>query len=137
MILDGIDIGIGNVKISDSNATIDGVKIKTNRIDISSKDDIYFITFWTIQECEKFNSLELNKKTSILNLIDSYDIDFSSNEYNTINSKENTDVYFTRIDNNKYIINVEIKDLTKCIIGYMKDHNNLKLETIIDFNKIK
>ena len=137
MILDGINIGLGKVVISDSSAKIYNVEIPIKCIDIYSKDHTYRFTFWTKQEYEKYNDLELNKKTDILDLIDDYDIDFATREYCTINSRENSEVYFTRIDTNKYIINAEIKDFENCVLGNMKNHKSLKLEAIIDFNDKK
>ncbi len=137
MILDGINIGLGKVVISDSSAKIYNVEIPIKCIDIYSEDHTYRFTFWTKQEYEKYNDLELNKKTDILDLIDDYDIDFATREYCTINSRENSEVYFTRIDTNKYILNAEIKDLGKCLIGNMTNNKNLKIEAIINFNDIK
>ena len=134
MILDGIDIGLGEVVITNSRAKINNVEIQIKCVKIYSEDHTYQFTFWTKQQYEKFNELELNKKTDILDFIDDYDIDFGTKEYGTINSRENTEVYFTRIDTNKYIINAEIKDFDNCVIGSMKNHKNLKLEAIIDFN---
>ena len=127
MYLDGENLEIGEIVISDSNENF-------NKVSIYSKDHTYKLTFWTRQEYKKFNELELNKKTDIMNYIDDYDIDFCTDEYGTINSKNNTDIYFTRIDINKYILNVEINDFDNCVIGNMKNHKTLKLETIIDFN---
>jgi len=126
MFLDGKDIGLSKVIITNSKAIINGVEIPTKCINIYSKDSTYRFTFWTIQEYEKFNELELNKKTSIIDFIDSYDIDFSSLEHNTINTKDNTEIYFTKKGKNKYLLNVEINDLDN--IG-----DNLKIETIIKF----
>ena len=137
MILDEINIGLGKVVISDSSAKFNNVEIPIKRIDIYSEDNTYRFTFWTQQEFEKFNDLELNKKTDILDFIDDYDIDFATKEYGTINSRENTEVYFTRIDTNKYIINAEIIDFENCVLGDMKNHKNLKLESFIDFNDIE
>lgn len=70
---------------------------------LNSEEYSYVFTFWTKQEYQKYNDLELSKKTDIIDLIDDYDIGFVSKEDSTINSRENTEVYFTRIDNNKYI----------------------------------
>ena len=70
---------------------------------LNSEEYSYVFTFWTKQEYQKYNDLELSKKTDIIDLIDDYDIGFVSKEDGTINSRENTEVYFTRIDNNKYI----------------------------------
>lgn len=134
MILDGIDLGIGKVVISNSYATIHNEEIPIKCVNIYSENQEYRFTFWTLQEYEKYNDIELNKKTDILNLIDDYDIEFSSKEYSTINSRENSEVYFTRIDNNKYILYAKIKDFENCVIGNMKNHKELKLEAIIDFN---
>ena len=137
MFLDGKDLGIGKVVIKDSHIMKDGIEIPINCIDIYSKDHVYRFTFWTQQEYEKFNDLELNKKTDILNLIDDYDIDFETKEYKTVNSRENANVYFTRIDNNKYIVNAEITDFDDCVMGSMNNHKTLTLEATIDFNKYK
>ena len=137
MILDGIDLGIGKVEINESEAGINGVTVSTNSISVYSKDEKYRFYFWTLQEYEKFNELELNKKTDILDLIDDYDIDFSGEDCFSINSRRNTEVYFTRIDKNKYILNAEIKDFSNYIFGDMKDYKNLKVEAIIDFNEVK
>ena len=137
MILDGIDLGIEKVEINKSEAGINGVTVSTNSISVYSKDEKYRFYFWTLQEYEKFNELELNKKTDILDLIDDYDIDFSGEDCFSINSRRNTEVYFTRIDKNKYILNAEIKDFSNYIFGDMKDYKNLKVEAIIDFNEVK
>ena len=137
MILDEVNIGLGKVVISDSSAKIYNVENPIKRIDIYSEDHTYRFTFWTKQEYEKYNDLELNKKTDILDLIDDYDIDFDTREYGTINSRENSEVYFTRIATNKNIINAEIKDFENCVLGNMKNHKSLKLEAIIDFNDKK
>ena len=137
MILDGIDIGLGEVIISNSSAKIYNVKTPIKRIDIYSDDHNYRFTFWTRQEFEKFNSLELNKKTDVLDLIDDYDIDFATKEYVTINTRENSEIYFTRIGTNKYIINAEIKNFDECVLEKVKTHEYLKLEAIIDFNDAK
>lgn len=134
MILDGINIELGEIVISDSNAFINEVNIPIKRIDIYSEDKQYCFTFWTRWEYAKYNELELNKKTNVLDLIDDYDIDFKSKDYETINSRENTEVYFTRIDKNKYIINAYIKDFDKCVFGNTNNHKKIELETIIDFN---
>ncbi len=134
MFLDGKDIGLGKVVINDSTAEINKVKVPIKCIDIYNENHEYRFTFWTIQSYEKFNELELNKKTDVLDYVDSHDIDFGTKEKYTINSRENTEVYFTRIDNNKYIINAKINDFSKCILGNLKDHKTLELEAIIDFN---
>lgn len=137
MILDGNDLEIGKVEINESEAEINGVTVSTNSISVYSKDEKYRFYFWTLQEYEKFNELELNKKTDILDLIDDYDIDFSGEDCFSINSRRNTEVYFTRIGKNKYILNAEIKDFSNYIFGDMKDYKNLKVEAIIDFNEVK
>ena len=137
MILDGKDIGLGEVVISTSQAEINSENISINQIDIYDKSHKFKFTFWTQQEYEKFNDLKLNEKTDVMNLIDDYDIDFGTSEYETINSRENSCIYFTKLDTNKYIVNAEINDFDKCIIGSTNKHKNLELEAIIDFNKIK
>ncbi len=133
MILDDIDIGLGKVVIKSSSITVNNVVIPINCIDIYNEDHTYRFTFWTQQDYKKYNELELNKKTDIMDTIDSYDIGFGTREYGTINSRENTEIYFTRIDNDKYIVNAEIKDFENCELGNMKEHKHLKLEAIIDF----
>ena len=135
MFLDEENIGISDVVITDCKATINKVDIPIKCIDVISKDKLYTFTFWTKQEYQKFNELELNKKTSIMDFIDDYDIDFTTEGYGTINSRENTKMYFTKLDKDKYLLNAEITDLNDCVLGNMKDHKNLKVEAIIDFNK--
>lgn len=134
MILDGVDIGLGEVVITDSSSIFNNVEIKTNRIQIYSKDHESILTFWTIQEYEKFNELELNKKTDVLKYIDDYDVDFNTMDYFAIYCRGNVTIDFTRIDINKYIVNAEIIDLSSYIIGNFKNHKNIKVEAIIDFN---
>ena len=102
MILDGIDIGVGKVIVKDSRAKRNDIEIPIKCIEIYSKDSTYLFTFWTLQESEKFNDLELNKKTDILDLIDDYDIVFSSKDYSTVNSRDNSEMYFTKLDTNKF-----------------------------------
>ena len=133
MYLDGKDIGLGDVVITDSKITLNGVDINTNCIDIYNKDKKYRFNIWTNCEYEKFNELKLNEKTDIMNLIDDYDIDFCSVEGSTINSFNNSKVYFTRIGTDKYIINAEIDDFKNAVFGSINGHKNLKLETIVDF----
>lgn len=106
-----------------------------DNIDIYSYDHNYSFTFWTKQEYNKFNNLEFNKKTDVLDFIDDYDIDFGTKECSTINSRKNTEIYFTKIGNNKYKINALIRDFEQCVIGKMDNHRQLKLETIINFNE--
>lgn len=129
MILDGINIGLGKIVITDSHATINNDEIPIKCIDIYSEDNTYRFTFWTKQDYKKYNDLELNKKTDILDLIDDYDIDFASKEWMSINTRENTEMYFTRIDTNKYLLNCEIKSFDDS-----DKFKNLKIEAVIDFN---
>ena len=135
MILDGIDIGLEKVVIKDSKAKRNNIEIPIKCIEIYSKENTYLFTFWTLQETEKFNDLELNKKTDILDFIDDYDIVFSSKDCSTINSRDNTEMYFTKIDTNKYLLNAEIKDLEKCEIGNMDNHKQLSVEALIEFKE--
>ena len=138
MILDGKNIGLGMVVITDSHMTSSyDVVTPTKCVDIYNKNHEYRFTFWTTQEYEKFNELPLNERIDVLDFIDDYDIDFGTKEYTTINSRENSKVYFTRIDTNIYKINVEIEDFDKGVFGNTKGFKNLKIEAIIDFNKSK
>ena len=135
MKLDGIDIGLGNVVITDSILTMKDKKIPIKCIDIYDNKHEHRFTIYTMQEYHKYNDLELNKKTNVLNLIDDYDICFGTRKLVIINSRNNSIVYFTRIDNHKYIINAEIKDFDDCVFASKKhEFKNLKVEAIIDFN---
>ena len=135
MILDGIDIGIGKVVIKDSKATRNDIEIPIKCIEIYSEDNTYLFTFWTLQESEKYNDLELNKKTSIIDLIDDYDIVFSSKDYSTVNSRDNSEMYFTKLDTNKFLLNAEIKDFKNCVYGNMDNHKQLSVEALIEFKE--
>jgi len=130
MILDGINIGLGAVVITDSKARKDGIEIPINCIDIYNSDHNYRFTFWTQREFHEYNKLPLNEKVNVMDMIDDYDIDFETKDYGvTINTRENTEIYFTRIDENKYIVNARINDLS----GEMENNKILELEAIIDF----
>lgn len=131
MILDGQYIELGDVIISDSKAVINKVEIPINCITINSKDKKYSFTFWTKKEFLEFNKFSLNKKMDVIDMIDDYDIDFSIDKHTSINSRENTKIYFTRIDDHKYIVNTIISDLNVGINNY----KSLELEIIIDFIK--
>ena len=64
-------------------------------------------------------------------MIDNYDIDFSIESQFSLNTRENTKIYFTRIDDHKYIFNTIINDLDVGINNY----KTLELEVVIDFIK--
>lgn len=131
MILDGQHIELGDVIISDSKAVINKVEIPINCITIDSKDKKYSFTFWTQKEFHEFNKFPLNEKIDIIDMIDNYDIDFSIESQFSLNTRENTKIYFTRIDDHKYIFNTIINDLDVGINNY----KTLELEVVIDFIK--
>lgn len=133
MLLDGVDIGLGDVVITDSKARINNNEIPINCVDVYNGNHKYRFTFWTQREFHEYNELPLNEKVDVMDMIDAYDIDFGSREQGTINTRENTEMYFTRIAENKYIVNAKINDLSKSIIGGMENYKTLELEAIIDF----
>ena len=134
MILDGIDIGLGDVVITDSKARKNGIEIPINCIDVYNGNHNYRFTFWTQREFHEYNELPLNEKVNVMDMIDDYDIDFASRNGNlTINTRENAELYFTRIAENKYIVNATINDLSKSVVGHMENKKTLELEAIIDF----
>ncbi len=134
MLLDGKDIGLGKVVITDSKAKINNIEIPINCIDIYNKNHKYRFTFWTQREFCEYNKFPLNEKIDVMDLIDDYDIDFGSRELCTINTRDNSEVYFTRIGENKYIIDARINDMSEHALGgCMLNYKTLELEAVIDF----
>lgn len=119
-------IKIESVKIFNSYAVIKGKKINANKIEIIGGNLVFSI--YTIVPFSSFNKLRLNEKTSIMDMIDNYDITLNTKEDIYINNENNSKVYFTKLLENTYKLNAEINN---------KEENiNFKVETIIDFNKI-
>lgn len=119
-------IKIESVKIFNSYPVIKEKKINANKIEIIGGNLVFSI--YTIVPFSSFNKLRLNEKTSIMDMIDNYDITLNTKEDIYINNENNSKVYFTKLMENTYKLNVEINN---------KEENiNFKVETIIDFNKI-
>lgn len=140
MIIDGEKIEIGNIIITDSLCTINGKKIKTNNIRITSKNNKYAFVFWTIVPYNYFNALKLNEKTSIMDKIDDGDIDLEVDGTIYINFEENSHVYFTKLKENVFRLNADITHPEEELI--LEDPQNIvidkfEIEAIIDFNQRK
>lgn len=144
MILDGKDLGLGKVVITDSSCRFynkdnqdEYREVHTKCIDVYDKNHDYRFNFWTICEYKDFNKLELNKKTSIMDMIDNYDIDFAAKDGHifTINSEENSEVYFTKLEEDKYKLEAKINDFTEAVMGQNTKYKNMSLEAIVDFNE--
>lgn len=119
-------IKIESVKIFNSYPVIKGKKINANKIEIIGNNIVFFI--YTIVPFSSFNKLRLNEKTSIMDMIDNYDITLNTKEDIYINNENNSKVYFTKLMENTYKLNVEINN--------EEENINFKVEAIIDFNKI-
>ncbi len=128
MKLNGKNIRIESVKIFNSYAFIKNIKTHTNEIKISSKNEELTIQIYTLVPHLGFNSLKLNTKTNIIDKIDSSDIALKTKDNIYFCNKEKSRVFFTKLAENIFRLNLEINDEEKNI--------NFELETIIDFNKI-
>ena len=128
MKFNGKNIRIESVKIFNSYAFIKNIKTHTNEIKISSKNEELTIQIYTLVPHLGFNSLKLNTKTNIIDKIDSSDIALKTKDNISFCNKEKSRVFFTKLAENIFRLNLEINDEEKNI--------NFELETIIDFNKI-
>lgn len=128
MKFNGKNIRIESVKIFNSYAFIKNIKTHTNEIKISSKNEELTIQIYTLVPHLGFNSLKLNTKTNIIDKIDSSDIALKTKDNIYFCNKEKSRVFFTKLAENIFRLNLEINDEEKNI--------NFELETIIDFNKI-
>ena len=128
MKFNGKNIRIESVKIFNSYAFIKNIKTHTNEIKISSKNEELTIQIYTLVPHLGFNSLKLNTKTNIIDKIDSSDIALKTKDNIYFCNKEKSRVFFTKLAENIFRLNLEINDEEKSI--------NFELETIIDFNKI-
>lgn len=139
MIIDGKKIEIGSVFIADSVYTVQGKKVNTNQITIVSKNKKYEFIFWTLVHYNDFNSLKLNEKVDITEKVDYYDIDLIVDGTIYLNNIENTHIYFTKLDENIFQLNVEIIHPGEQSILKGKKNVNIskfEVETIIDFTKV-
>lgn len=119
-------IKIESVKIFNSYPVIKEKKINANKIEIRGGNLVFSI--YTIVPFSSFNKLRLNAKTSIMDMIDNYDITLNTKEDIYINNENNSKVYFTKLMEKTYKLNAEINN---------KEENiNFKVEAIIDFNKV-
>ena len=128
MKFNGKNIKIESIKIFNSYAFIKNIKTHTNEIKISSKNEELTIQIYTLVPHLGFNSLKLNTKTNIIDKIDSSDIALKTKDNIYFCNKEKSRVFFTKLAENIFRLNLEINDEEKNI--------NFELETIIDFNKI-
>ncbi len=128
MKFNGKNIRIESVKIFNSYAFIKNIKTHTNEIKISSKNEELTIQIYTLVPHLGFNSLKLNTKTNIIDKIDSSDITLKIKNDIYFSNEENLKVFFTKLMENIFKLNIEIKD--------EEENINFELEAIIDFNKI-
>ena len=116
---------IDQIIIGESHCKIKGKEINSNVIEVkNNKNDISFC-FWTIVNYLDFNKLEVGKKTSIITMIDDYDIDLSIGSDTSVNSWENCNIYFTKKEDNVFLLEAVIYD------------KDFSIETIVYFDKGK
>lgn len=128
MKFNGKYIKIESVKIFNSYVVIKNIKTHTNEIKISSKNEEFNVLVYTLVPHSYFNSLKLNTKTNIIDKIDSSDITLKIKNDIYFSNEENLKVFFTKLMENIFKLNIEIKD--------EEENINFELEAIIDFNKI-
>lgn len=141
MKLDNEFFEIGKVIIEPSNCFVGNEKVNTNIISIISKDNNIALTIYTFVPYDCFNALEMNIKTDITDKIDDYDICLYIKDDFYINSVENTEVYFTKLEKNKFKLNVIINDLRNNIVSNLEEDDikitKVEVESIVDFNGVK
>lgn len=116
---------IDQIIIGESHCKIKGKEINSNVIEIRNDKNNISFCFWTIVNYLDFNKLEAGKKTSIIMMIDDYDIDLSIGSDTSVNSRENCNIYFTKKEDNVFLLEAGICD------------KDFSLETIICFDKEK
>lgn len=114
---------IDQIIIGKSHCKIKGKEINSNVIEIRNDKNNISFCFWTIVNYLDFNKLEVGKKTSIINMIDDYDIDLSIGSDTSVNSRENCNIYFTKKEDNVFLLEAVICD------------KDFSVETIICFDK--
>lgn len=134
--LDDTYLEIGNIIICPIKTVIKGKNIQnTKSIRIFSKNEECSLSFYTICPINLFNSLVLNEKKSILNMIDSYDISLSIKGDFIINSSLNSEIYFTKLSNLVFKVNVTINNHNDAIVSCKEQtFSKFELETVLDFN---
>ena len=116
---------IDQIIIGESHCKIKGKEINSNVIEVkNNKNDISFC-FWTIVNYLDFNKLEVGKKTSIITMIDDCDIALSIGSDTSVNSWENCNIYFTKKEDNVFLLEAVIYD------------KDFSIETIVYFDKGK
>lgn len=114
---------IDQIIIGKSHCKIKGKEINSNVIEIRNDNNNINFCFWTIVNYLDFNKLEVGKKTSIIKMIDDYDIDLSIGSDTSVNSRENCNIYFTKKEDNVFLLEAVICD------------KDFSVETIICFDK--
>lgn len=144
MNLDGNDLGIGKIDISYYDCTVRGEDRKANIINIYSNDKNSIFSFYTVISYDKFNKLELNKKTNLitgnLEFIDENDFYFKTEDEKYILTEEDVQMFITKIEDNKFLLELEVKDLNSQQIPISDNdsgHKYLRIDTILDFNTLQ
>lgn len=144
MNLDGNDLGIGKIDISYYDCTVRGEDRKANFINIYSNDKNSIFSFYTVISYDKFNKLELNKKTNLitgnLEFIDENDFYFKTEDEKYILTEEDVQMFITKIEDNKFLLELEVKDLNSQQIPISDNdsgHKYLRIDTILDFNTLQ
>ena len=123
--------------ISSVSTRLHGIEIKdTKELKFVSKDNKYIFIFYTIVPYTYFNELKLNQKTDIMDKIDDYDIDFKVNNSLYINSKDNSNLYLTKIRENTFKMDAEIQNLedTLDLFQPTKKIKKVVIECIFNLN---
>lgn len=114
-------------------------EVNSNPIMIVSKDKKYELTFWIVVPASFFYTFPLNEKVDIIKYIDNYDIDLAINGMVYLNSYENTHIYFTKLEEGVFRLNVDIErpGEQSGFIGKIDPPiSHFELEAIIDFTKV-
>lgn len=139
MIIAGDKVEIGDVFIKDSTYVTNKKEVNTNQITIVSKDKKYELTFWTIVPSSFFNTFPLNEKMDIIKYVDDYDIDLAVDGTVYLNSCENTHIYFTKLEDSVFQLNIEIAHPGEQSVFIGKKDpsiSHFELEAVIDFTKV-
>lgn len=144
MNLDGNDLGIGKIDISYYDCNVRGEDRKANIINIYSNDKNSIFSFYTVISYDKFNKLELNRKTNLitgnLEFIDENDFYFKTEDEKYILTEEDVQMFITKIEDNKFLLELEVKDLNSQQIPISDNdsgHKYLRIDTILDFNTLQ
>lgn len=127
MIFNNIKIDIGNIEASYDRG-----------IEITSKDHKYSFAIDFNQEENNIRNMELNKRISIIKFI-YWDVSLREDETSYLFDLTKDEVYLTRLDDNKYRLEIYIKD-PEMIYTYDSLDNNKKfdsfsIDTVFSFDK--